>query len=297
MKIADTSYISLLNQLSDAVYLVDKTKTIIFWNKAAERITGYQAHEMLGRMCNGDIFQHVDKQGHALCPNRCPLATQPFSDMKGYEADLTFQHKDGYRFAIHTKITPAFDENHRRIGSFEIFQNTGNIYDYNKIKILAKIAYFDALTAMSNRQYAEAKLQTALINMDVAVPPGILLINIDDLKAINVTYGESAGDQALIVAARILLNGVDEPNIAARWQGTKFMILCYNGKKSLLLLIASKLKNLLLQSTFPVNDENHSLQVSIVGATAQPGDTPLQLIARADALFAERKGSEILVTG
>ncbi|MCK5682659.1 PAS domain S-box protein [bacterium] len=46
---------SILDQLYDGVYLTDLDRRILFWNKAAERITGYLADEVLGKKCLENI--------------------------------------------------------------------------------------------------------------------------------------------------------------------------------------------------------------------------------------------------
>lgn len=42
----DELYLTIINNLNDGVYFVDLDRRILFWNKAAERITGYSAEEI-----------------------------------------------------------------------------------------------------------------------------------------------------------------------------------------------------------------------------------------------------------
>ena len=48
-----------LNSLYDGVYVVDTQRIILFWNKAAEQMTGYSAAEVLGKSCKDDILNHI----------------------------------------------------------------------------------------------------------------------------------------------------------------------------------------------------------------------------------------------
>ena len=64
----------MLDGLADGVYLVDRRRTILFWNKASERISGYAASEVVGRHCFDNILRHVDATGTRLCFGLCPLA-------------------------------------------------------------------------------------------------------------------------------------------------------------------------------------------------------------------------------
>ena len=44
-------YLSVLNNLQDGVYFVDQNRQIQFWDRAAEKITGYSFEEMKGKRC------------------------------------------------------------------------------------------------------------------------------------------------------------------------------------------------------------------------------------------------------
>ncbi len=61
------SLLALLNRMSDGVYLVDRRRTIRFWNRACEQLTGYRADEVVGHRCFEDILRHVDDEGRRLC--------------------------------------------------------------------------------------------------------------------------------------------------------------------------------------------------------------------------------------
>ena len=47
MPINDASFKELLGYMEDGVYFVDSKRAITFWNKGAEKITGYKAEEVL----------------------------------------------------------------------------------------------------------------------------------------------------------------------------------------------------------------------------------------------------------
>lgn len=53
---------AILEHLSDGVYFVDTNRVISYWNKGAERITGFKASEVIGRRCadRGEDFGFID---------------------------------------------------------------------------------------------------------------------------------------------------------------------------------------------------------------------------------------------
>jgi len=57
------SYKLLLGYLLEGAYLVDPTRTILSWNPAAEKLTGYKAAETVGKHCADNMLRHVDERG------------------------------------------------------------------------------------------------------------------------------------------------------------------------------------------------------------------------------------------
>ena len=68
-------YLNIINNLRDGIYFVDTERRILFWNKAAERITGYTADEIVGKHCPQTLLSHIDENGRPLCVVGCPLFT------------------------------------------------------------------------------------------------------------------------------------------------------------------------------------------------------------------------------
>ena len=57
----------ILDHMYDRLYVVDRERKIQFWNRAAERITGYRAGEITGTCCADNVLIHVDDAGCSLC--------------------------------------------------------------------------------------------------------------------------------------------------------------------------------------------------------------------------------------
>jgi DNA-binding CsgD family transcriptional regulator/PAS domain-containing protein len=65
---------SLFESAADGVYFVAPGQQIVFWNAAAERITGLPAHEALGRQCY-DVIAGSDFLGRCFCRRDCNTIT------------------------------------------------------------------------------------------------------------------------------------------------------------------------------------------------------------------------------
>lgn len=115
-------YKSVLDNLFDGVYVVDKERKIIYWNKAAERITGFFEAEVVNLACYDNILNHVDERGKQLCLDGCPLA-KVLKDGNPRQAEVFLRHKAGHRVPVSIRITPIYDGD-SIIGAAEIFSDT-----------------------------------------------------------------------------------------------------------------------------------------------------------------------------
>ena len=66
-------YRQIIDLIDVGVYFVDPERTITYWNKGAEAITGFSSEEVMGRCCSDNILTHVNDQGNNLCLGICPL--------------------------------------------------------------------------------------------------------------------------------------------------------------------------------------------------------------------------------
>ena len=55
MNLDDSLFKELLDTLYDGVYFVDRERRILYWNKGAERLTGYSSEEVLGVHCSDHL--------------------------------------------------------------------------------------------------------------------------------------------------------------------------------------------------------------------------------------------------
>src|SRR5512139_2403015 len=98
-------YKSLLDNLYDGVYLVDRERRINYWNRGAERITGYKVVEAVGRNCHENFLRHVDAQGNQLCLVGCPLSAT-MADGEPRSEQVYLLHKNGHRVPVLVRAAP-----------------------------------------------------------------------------------------------------------------------------------------------------------------------------------------------
>lgn len=133
----------LLNLLADGAYITDTERRIVFWNQAAQRITGWGAGEVVGRSCQENILVHVDKDGHALCGHEhCPLHRSIVTGQPSAEPLLVFaQHLSGARIPVEVTVSPVRNHAGKVIGGIEVFRDlTESVQDQLRAKEIQEMA-------------------------------------------------------------------------------------------------------------------------------------------------------------
>jgi len=110
----------MLDALKEGAYFVDRERRITYWNKAAERLTGFRSQEVVGHRCSEDILVHVDCQGKNLCREGCPLLAT-MEDTFPREAEVFFHHRRGHRVPVSVRTTPLEDDEGNVVGGIELF--------------------------------------------------------------------------------------------------------------------------------------------------------------------------------
>lgn len=154
---------------------------------------------------------------------------------------------------------------------------------------LQAAAITDGLTGLFNRAEIQRRIEDNLANVQKE-NFSIIMMDIDNFKMVNDTYGHQEGDAVLVALANILLNEqkrVAEKISAGRWGGEEFMLALSNTDLSTAGLIAGLIRQCFENTTFP----NMRSQTISIGVTqANPDDTVDTLCTRVDeALYRAKK--------
>lgn len=148
----------MLDNLFDAVYFTDLQRRIIYWNLAAEDLTGYSAEEVLGKCCADNILMHVDETGRSFCTGECPLSGT-MADGRPRRAELYLRHKNGHRVPVEVRVCPVPGKDGETVGAVEIFNdNSRQKAVRERARDLAKLAFLDPITQVANRRYLDQQL-------------------------------------------------------------------------------------------------------------------------------------------
>lgn len=283
---AELSYKELLENLFDGVYYADKDRRILFWNKSAERITGYERKEVVGQICADAILRHVDHSGNELCENNCPLALT-LQDGKNHEASVFLHHKMGYRVPVSVRVSAVFGDKGDVIGAIEVFsENTVQMQAVEEYARLKEEVLVDEMTRVGNRKFGITALSTRLYEWQTfRVPFGLIMLDIDDFKLVNERYGKEIGDDVLVMISRTVVNVLRKQDSVARWTGDQFIVITPNVSEGALEMVAERLRLFISKSFLVVNGEELVVKASLGATMALESDEVEKIFKRADQLM------------
>ena len=283
-------YREVLDNLYDGVYFLDLQRKIFFWNKGAERITGYLAADVMGRSCADDILCHVDKQGQNLCRDGCPAA-EVLNDGQRREAEVYLLHKNGFRKPVRIRVAPIQDASGQIVGAMEIFSDDTSPESLRRrVALLEKLSSLDPLTHLPNRRSMQATIASRLAETHrYGVTFGVLFIDIDHFKSVNDTYGHETGDHVLRLVAQTLARSLRPFDLSGRWGGEEFLAVILNVDTIDLGVVAERVRALIAETRIPLEDDYLSVSVSIGGTLARSDDSSEALLNRADQLMYQCK--------
>jgi diguanylate cyclase (GGDEF)-like protein/PAS domain S-box-containing protein len=282
---------ALLDHMSDGVYVSGHDRRVLYCNKAAVGMTGYEAEEIVGKTCSENGHCPIGHNGRSVCEEGC-LLSESLKDGAARRTKAFLLHKQGRRIPVSVNVQPIVANGGSIIGVVEIFKDQSQRETARrKVEAMERLALMDPLTQMPNRRSLEMSLQAALLAYKVTrIPFGALLIDLDTLKNINDSFGHANGDYALNQVAKILGVTLRPTDTVGRWGGDEFLAILPGMSIGVLRQLAERCgNNVARDSFFSIDDQVVSLTVSVGGTLASAQDTAATLIARADDLLYQSK--------
>lgn len=227
-EVLDESLRGILDAVSDGVYVTTRERRIVFWNKGAERMTGYSSDEVLNKHCYDDILIHSDILGKKLCFDGCPLQNCIETGEHQEVEEVFLKRKDGERLAVYIK-TLVLKVRDQQYG-VEVFGELRSVPGSSlteRLKQLSDASIVDELTGLYNRHYIDTILdqQYGLFKRHFQ-RFGLAMINVDKFRNINDTFGRSAGDEVLKFVASVVRRTMRSMDFLARFGDDEFIVVC-----------------------------------------------------------------------
>ena len=276
---------TIIDTLTDSVYVKDTQGRYIFNNLAHMARRGVKTHEDIVGKTVFDLFPNEIAQRFQVDDQTIIATGQPLLDRE--EPYTTYTGEQ--RWFSTTKV-PFRDESGAIIGVIGISR------DITEKKRTQEELATDALTGLLNRKtilkYAAGEWQRWHRYKD---PLSVLILDADNFKQINDTYGHAAGDQALTALARALSDSLRDVDCLGRYGGEEFLVFLSHTSLNGAMIVAEKIMENVRALVVPLPGIRLGLTASIGVAEATHGDKDLSaLIERADRalLSAKRNGKD-----
>ena len=227
LKESELKFRSLSTSAQDAFIMVNGQGKISYWNPAAERVFGYRSKEALGQ----DLHK-------LLAPVREYNAIkEKFGIFKetgkgaaiGKTTELVALRKDQTEFPIELSLSVF-----KLQGEWHSFGIVRDISDRKRAeeqlreseKRYRELSITDGLTKLYNSRHFHhnVRLEMQRANRyDRAL--ALLMIDIDDFKRFNDTYGHLAGDLALAKTGTVIRDALREADTGYRYGGEEFAVI------------------------------------------------------------------------
>ncbi|MBK9925102.1 MAG: GGDEF domain-containing protein [Anaerolineales bacterium] len=223
IKTSELRYRRLFEAAQDGILLLDvQTGTITDVNPFLINMLGYTREEFVEKkLWEVGAFKDIEASREAF------EALQKNEYIR-YE-DLPLRAKDGHLVQV------EFVSNVYLVGSEKVIQC--NVRDITKRKqaeealvkseaMLREQSVRDHLTGVFNRRYMEETLERELLRAArKGLSLGIIMLDVDDFKRFNDSYGHAAGDAILRELSNLLIKHVRGDDIPSRYGGDEFIII------------------------------------------------------------------------
>ena len=254
----------------------DSKGVITSVSEAFCRISKYDRDELIGR--THGILRRPDMP-NALYEDlwRTILAGESWS------GQILNRAKDGSDYWVDINIEPDLGPDGSIVGY------TCIRHDITDKKRVEALSVTDRLTGLFNRLKLEEAFDSELERAKrYGHPLSVVLFDVDHFKQVNDSFGHQVGDEVLVSVAQLTKDNVRAIDVAGRWGGEEFLLLCPETELSGAMAMAEKLRSAIETFDFPAVGR---ITASFGVAEAKPDESEASLTHRADEALYQAKGS------
>lgn len=207
----------VLSAAPDAIVTLDAQDRIVEWNRGAEKLFGYSQEEALGLKIDSLITTPEVAQ-EAVGFTQIVLNGQEIPP-----TETVRYRKDGSGVDVRVAGSPILLDG-EFVGAVAVYTDISERKQLEKQ--LAHLATHDGLTSLPNRLLFDDRLQLALAHANRnAQSVALMMLDLDNFKEINDSFGHSLGDKLLQAVSMRLTSLVRTSDTVARIGGDEFTLI------------------------------------------------------------------------
>jgi len=159
-----------------------------------------------------------------------------------------------------------------------------------QIKELELKSNIDPLTKIYNRRAMDkylAKLCAQHHHENIA----LIILDIDDFKLVNDTFGHIAGDKVLIFLSKLIKNTIRDQDKLFRFGGEEFLLVLHGTSENKCQSISERILELTRSNKLLYKDKQIQITISLGLTAFRENDTPESIITRADKALYDAKNA------
>ena len=291
-----------LDQAAGGIVVTDPRGVILWVNRAAAAMTGYEPAELLGRtpslLRSGvhddafyrDLWETIrdGRTWQGAIVNRRKDGSlyheeQTIAPVRGATGEIAYfiavKQDATERIRAEQELREAHAELARRVVEIEGLQAQ-----------LREQAIRDELTGLFNRRYFDETLEREVARARrERIPLTLAMIDLDRFKQVNDTHGHAVGDRLLAELGRILLVEKRSGDFSCRYGGEEFAVVLIDTDAAGGVTRAEGWRRSFAGFRVAVDGESVGTTLSAGIAELQPGESAESFLARADAALYDAK--------
>ncbi len=279
--------VHVFESFTDAIFVVDSEWRLVDANARALRLLGERRpvveiastklvdlSEEIARICSVNGEHDIELAGNKLVVG---VRQSPLNDARGRKVGALVHVRD---------ITVDVLQRRELVRMRDALADEAMVNEELRVELAEQVVR-DAGTGLRNRRFALEALPVMAVNCDrEGEPLSLVMLDLDDFKAVNDTYGHPVGDRALRVIGSAMEEAA-EGSVVTRFGGEEFLVLMPGASARDAVNRAEAIRAACSSVEIPTREGAITITLSAGVATSEPGriDTAALIDAADGALY------------
>jgi len=279
----------IIEHCADAVVAIDGAQKIVLFNEAAEAMFGYPRDAVTGADIGLLLPQDLRKRHTGLVDGFVQEDEGSARYMGERGRRIHGLRRDGTVFPAEISIMRSGD-----VDTPVMVAIVRDMSDQRHLEqALHNLASTDSLTGVLNRRAFTERVEPVLAAAhELGRPVSVLLMDLDNFKRLNDTYGHAVGDLAITQASNSFADCLRKTDLLCRWGGEEFVALLPQANARAAFAIAERVRGRIEEDRLYSADVREAVRFTAsigIAVRTQGAETFDNLLNRADAALYQAK--------